>query len=79
MTISTRSQALLLGSALAPIALVIFRFAYVREKETAHARSATLLDYHPGFSLDAMAVVGIVCFVASLISLFSDFRSVQRP
>jgi len=75
MTVSPRSRALLLGSVLAPVAVVTFRFTYFRAKQAAEARGAMLLTYHPGLLFDAMVTVGIVCFAAALISLFVDFRS----
>ena len=74
MSTSIRSRALLLGSTLAPVAVVIVRFMYSRTKEVAEARGARMLDYHRGFLFDAMVVVGIVCLVGALISLCVDFR-----
>jgi hypothetical protein len=76
MIVSTRSRALLLGSALAPVAIVFFSFSYLKAKSAAEARGGMLLTYHPGLLFDAMVVVGIVCFAAALISLFADSRSV---
>jgi len=75
MIISARSRTLLFGSILAPLAVLIFRFTYSRAEEAAEARGGVLMTYHSGLLLDAMVVVGIVCFVAALFSLFADFRS----
>jgi hypothetical protein len=75
MIVSTRSRALLLGSTLAPLAVVLFRFTDLRAKAAAEARGGMLMTYHPGLLLDAMVVVGIVCFAGLLISLFLDLRS----
>ena len=75
MIVSSRSRALLFGSTLAPLAVVLLRFTYLRTKAAAEARGRALMTYHPGLLFDAMVVVGIVCFAALLISLFLDFRS----
>ncbi len=75
MIVSTRSRALLLGSVLAPAAVVLFRFTYLRAKAAAEARGGMLLTYHAGLLFDAMVVVGIACFAAALVSIFVDSRS----
>jgi hypothetical protein len=75
MIVSNRTRTLLFGSALAPVAVLLFTFSYLRAKAAAEARGGMLLTFHPGVLLDAMVIVGIVCFAAALISLFVDSRS----
>jgi len=60
---------------LAPLAIVLFRFTYLRAKAAAESHGRMLMTYHPGLLLDAMVVVGIVFFATALISLFADSRS----
>jgi hypothetical protein len=50
-------------------------FYRLEGKAAAEACGRMLMTYHPGLLLDAMVVVGIVCFAGLLISLFLDLRS----
>ena len=75
MIASTRSRVLLLGSALAPVTVVLFRFSHLRAMAAAEVRGGMLVSYDPGLLPIGMVLVGILCFVAGLVSLFVDFRS----